>query len=1172
MKKHRNCKKYHGHKKIVGGIVAAALAFTMVVGSQLGAVNPSQLATDMASDCSAAGGSWSVDFCQMPSGGTTYTQPTNITCPDGSTVPSGSTCPTSGTTTGTIWCNSLARQATTAECNAADQAAGTTYSGTTGTYSGGTGTSCGSGQWWDNMTYSCKSSTDYSGTTGTWSGGTGGAGSTYVTQPTCQSAAYFWSYSTNKCYTTQVEKTAAETAMGTTYSGTTGTSCGSGQWWDNMTNSCKSSTNYSGTTGTWSGGTGGAGSTYKTQATCEAAALFWGTKSNWCFNTQAEKTAGETAAGSMGPGFGSGTTWSGSTGSGQYNNMPPAMPFCEPPSYYDWMKQSCQTPMNTMTSTDFTKSFTQNFQDKGCAPWDTYCQKMMDKGDFDFESEGNMFGQDWENADCLSEKDAKRQKGEIKRDIQNLEQQLSVVDFSSASDLPAAVQAKSALDSIKSMNFEDSCEIGKAREILNTFQGDGGIQEAVNSANEIGNFRRELERIVSEISQERKFRTSEKAKGYLDKAEDAVEALRDNPPYNPEEPWKLWESLDPKCRRGGMGGFMQMNNGGFGGDMGGGSKGGSGFGGGFDSSSLGISSFSFGGNPFGGEEDFGGDMGGFGGGFGGPQFGPPMEDSCSLEDLLKGGTPRGYLDAARRSDDESRRGDFEGNMCKDAGDKISQFKNVVDSSSSEHKKEGLAIVQEAGVVLKKCEKTEDKMQIAKILDKIRLKAESWMTKSNVDMSEFEEEEGYDRSKMFQFGGMDQLMGEDLFAKIQSYIDSQVEKRLSEELPKLTQVFEERLSSIVAKLDQNIMDRLTTIASSGSFEDITLDQLGGVVELASFVPEEAADTVNTQQDLTTGLLQTSETIAQVSEDAEDAVTELQEVLTERAYPVVVLETIEDAVHQAETIANNGSDPTDVLEDAIQLIESYSDADLNALQAAEGTWQFVDVTPLATADRPWYVANVAEAYERGVATGTAVTVEVAGTEVEARQFDPGKTLNVAEGLTMITKSAGLEPVSEGDVSPEVERLAGDSEWAAPYLQALANEVGIDELKASFESAGGAPSDPMDRANFAHVAVALYEDMGGSTSVNTDAEIGHYEDFSQMDSMEQYDFAIAHEMGMITGAEGGTFANFEATANRAEAAKMLSVFNEFAEQVEVLGEAVSIGTPEGNFVEEEEFVPEI
>ncbi|MEK7547800.1 MAG: hypothetical protein AAB540_02810, partial [Patescibacteria group bacterium] len=367
-------------------------------------------------------------------------------------------------------------------------------------------------------------------------------------------------------------------------------------------------------------------------------------------------------------------------------------------------------------------------------------------------------------------------------------------------------------------------------------------------------------------------------------------------------------------------------------------------------------------------------------------------------------------------------------------------------------------------------------------------------------------------------------------------------------------------------------RITSIASSGSFEDITLDQFGGVVELASFVPQEASDAVNTQQDLTTQMLQTSENIAQISEDAEKAVTDLQEVLTERTYPVVVLETVEDAVHQAETMANNGSDPSDVLEDAVQLIESYSDADLNALQAAEGTWQFVDVNPSTTADSNWYIPNVAEAFERGVATGTAVTVEVAGTEIEARNFEPGKTLNVAEGLTMITKSAGLEPVSEGDVSSEIKKLAGDSDWAAPYLQALANEIGVDELRGSFENAGGAPSDPMDRANFAHVAVALYEDMGGTTSANPESEIGHYEDYGQMTGMEQYDFAVAHEMGMITGADGGTTANFEATANRAEAAKMLSVFNEFAQQVEVFGGAVSIGTPEGNLTEEEEFVPEI
>jgi hypothetical protein len=1272
MKKHRNCKKYHDHKKIVGGIVAAALAFTMVVGSQLGAVNPAQLATDMASDCSMAGGSWSAstNFCQMPSDSGTYTPPTNITCPDGSMVPNGTACPTTGgtggtyyppsNTSGTIWCNSLNRQATTTECNAADTAntggtywcpvlnmqatpaacaaagtSGTTYPSTSGTNCGAgywwNGTSCqlnsaqpacGSGQWWDSMTNTCKSSTTttscgsgqwWDPSTGscksstTYSSPTGGAGSSYVTQPTCQSAAYFWSYSTNKCYTTQAEKTAAETAMST--ANTYPTACPSGQWWNSMTNTCTSST-----TNTYSGSTSGQ---YKTQATCTAAALFWGTKSNWCFNTQAEKTAGETAAGST---MTSGQNWSTTDNPALYKNdpagckakgfyydtgindcfpskesvsptntgtmdydmysnptdsskyMPPAVPFCAPPSYYDFMRQSCQTPMNTMTSTDFSKSFTQNFQDKGCAPWDTYCQSMMDKGDFDFEDEGDMFGQDWENAGCLSEKDAKRQKGEIKRDIQNLEQQLSVVDFSNASDLPAAVQAKSALDSIKSMNFEDSCEIGKAREILNTFQGDGGIQEAVNSANEIGNFRRELERIISEISQERKYRTSEKALAYLDKAEDAVEALRDNPPYNPDEPWKLWESFDPSCRRGGMGGFMPMNNGGFGGDMGGGSKGGSGFE--FDPSSLGISSFSFGGSPFGGTS------GGTGmnsvSGSGSPQFGPPMggfQDPCSLEGLLKGGTPRGYLDAARRVDDEARQKKFEGNICDEAQNKIDQFEKMVESAAGKYAQEGRSIVAETNGFLGKCDGIKDKMKIVKVLEKSRKKAEVWMKKANIDTEEFEDDDGFSKGKMFQFGGVDQLMGDDLFSKIQSYIDSQVEKRLSEELPKLTQVFEERLSSIVAKLDQSIMDRITSIASSGSFEQITLDQLGGGVELASFVPEEFADTVNTQQDLTTELLQTSENIAQISEDAEKVVTELQEILTERTYPIAVLETVGEAVDQAETMANNGSDPSTVLEDAIQLIEGYSDADLNALQAAEGTWQFVDVDPETTKARDWYIPNVAEAFERGVATGTAVTVEVAGAEIEARKFEPGKTLNVAEGLTMITKSAGLEPVSSGDVSSEVDRLAGGSEWAAPYLQALANEIGIDEVRGSFESAGGAPSDPMDRANFAHVAVALYEDMGGTAAVDPESAIGHYQDFGQMDSTEKYDFAVAYDMGMITGANGGTLANFEATANRAEAAKMLSVFNEFAEHVEIFGASVAIGTPEGNTTAKpEEFVPEI
>ncbi|MEK7547716.1 MAG: hypothetical protein AAB540_02385, partial [Patescibacteria group bacterium] len=268
MKKHGNCKKYHGHKKIVGGIVAAALAFTMVVGSQLGSYDSGQLSANITCP----------DGTSVPDGTTCpYTQPTNTycpdgsmvpmgttcpstntgsyTCPDGSSVPNGTPCPQSGSTGGTIWCFALNRQATPEECGAS----GTTWTGTS-----------------------------YSGTTGD-------AGSAYVTQPTCQSAAYFWSYSTNKCYTTQAEKTAAETAMGYNY-GTT-----SGQSYSDTTSTysypagtCSNGTSYPAgtgtppcgnmTTGTYSGSTSGQ---YQTQATCETAALFWGVKSNWCFNTQA---------------------------------------------------------------------------------------------------------------------------------------------------------------------------------------------------------------------------------------------------------------------------------------------------------------------------------------------------------------------------------------------------------------------------------------------------------------------------------------------------------------------------------------------------------------------------------------------------------------------------------------------------------------------------------------------------------------------------------------------------------------------------------------------------------------------------------------------------------------------------------------------------------------------
>lgn len=329
MAKHKHNPRGRHHRNIVGGILAAALALTIVVAAQLGGADNSQFAA-------------------------------NITCPDGTSVPDGTMCPggSTGGTGGTgsgwtdcgagYWWNGSSCQSSTSgtggtatdtQMQADCVAAGGTWQGTSstppcqmpGSTTGGTagGTNCGMGYYWNGA--SCQTS----GGTGSTTGGTA---------TTCPSGQY-WDMGTSTCKST------------------TTTTCPSGQYFDWGTNTCKSSTstttNYAvdtvgacttrygmdGKVGVWNAATStcsvpmyqpygppGTGMGYPagtcpngtaypasttgfppcgsmtttttppagteawkqtTSTSCASAGYFWGTKTNYCYSTQLEKSNAE---------------------------------------------------------------------------------------------------------------------------------------------------------------------------------------------------------------------------------------------------------------------------------------------------------------------------------------------------------------------------------------------------------------------------------------------------------------------------------------------------------------------------------------------------------------------------------------------------------------------------------------------------------------------------------------------------------------------------------------------------------------------------------------------------------------------------------------------------------------------------------------------------------------
>ncbi|MBL4694445.1 hypothetical protein JKY72_03695 [Candidatus Gracilibacteria bacterium] len=782
---------------------------------------------------------------------------------------------------------------------------------------------------------------------------------------------------------------------------------------------------------------------------------------------------------------------------------------CGRDEFFDYAFQACQ-PMfraDDHFGDDYFDTFTHDSFE--CPEWDYWCKENQgNDGGFndDFFGTDDFFG----DSQCLDEREAKRQKFEIKQQIDEFERQFNYIEFDQASDLAVVGQASNLVSELKNIDLDDACALGRAWDGLSKIHDQGGIQEQLNNVQEITNFRRELDFVIQDATRELSYVDSTKAKGLLGRAIARAEELKANPPVNASEPWKIWESLDPECMR--------------------------------------IPQFGVSGVGIGFESDFGS----FGpsasptpgGGFGGGDFG------CTIEELISSNTPRGYLDAAFRTQDDERYEHFEANICADAGQKIAAFADfIVPELTGASQAEGRDLVAKGERLLAKCESSQDKFKIMEHFEKLGQKAERLMSQTDVDLRAIGLEDdhdydydydddfgGFDDFNSFgDFGGVDSLMGSDLAAKIEALVNARVEEALSAATAKFEEMFISRLAEVAHAIDEKILAKVTSILAVVT--DEIKEGISRNIEFVTILPIEAQAIANQAIETNTEIIEKLETIKASNPDLERKIEQVQAIVTERPLPVAVLAEIDSITSQAETASRNGLDPETELDAIRDFMAGLSDDEINRLAASEGTQSFVDVTP----GKVWYDIVAQEAATLGVVNGTTG-------EDGFKELQPGKVLNAIEGLAMMGNAA---EINEVPASEEVRRLVGDAAWAADRVQGIANAIGFDKVESLILESGGA-GGAMPRNVFADGAIALFESEAGSITADT-SRISYFSDYGDMDDDERHDFAIAHEMGMITGADGGTRANFDGEANRAEAAEMLTSLQENIESFDLTGDFV-------------------
>lgn len=367
-----------------------------------------------------------------------------------------------------------------------------------------------------------------------------------------------------------------------------------------------------------------------------------------------------------------------------------------------------------------------------------------------------------------------------------------------------------------------------------------------------------------------------------------------------------------------------------------------------------------------------------------------------------------------------------------------------------------------------------------------------------------------------------------------------EKKFEDEFIGNTKELNSKIDELInAKLDSlsTTTDEATMAKIKDAMASLKSDMISKFTENQdkfSMFSKTAGDAVNKQQTYTAEIIQTLDKIATVSPTSKDMVEKLRTMITERIWPVKYLAEFKELSDKAFAYANEGKDPAKILEKLSERNAS-DDKELNRHLSSEGLWAFPDVD-----QDSWYAESANEAAALGIVEGTE-------NDDGFKDLRPEYKLNCAEGIAMMDKAAKLKP--DDNVSPEVAELAGKIEWAKPFLQSMANVIGVEKLKSEIDACGGIAGE-MKREIFADTAIAVYEKMTGKTvDVNASTEIGDYLDFNQMNEHQKENFAKAHNLGVITGADNGTRANFRGTAIRAEAAKMLIMLRKGLTQEGVL-----------------------
>lgn len=337
--------------------------------------------------------------------------------------------------------------------------------------------------------------------------------------------------------------------------------------------------------------------------------------------------------------------------------------------------------------------------------------------------------------------------------------------------------------------------------------------------------------------------------------------------------------------------------------------------------------------------------------------------------------------------------------------------------------------------------------------------------------------------------------------------------------KLDELINEKLDSLSQTTDSATFAKIKDAMSTLKTE--LADKLTTRLHDSSVFSKTAGDAVSKQQQFTADIVKTLDSIETAYANSKDVVEQVRATLASKIWPIEYLVKFDEISKQALAEAVAGQDPTTTLNKIISS-ETENEDDLNHKLINDGLWAFPDVK-----QNIWYSSTTNEAAALGIVQGT-------DNKDGFKHFNPEYKLNCAEGIAMMDKAFGLKP--DQNVSTDVSALAGNVEWAKPFLQSMATEIGVDKLSSEITACGGIAGE-MKRDIFANTAIAAYEKLTGKTlTVDPTTEIGKYTDFAQMNDQQKLDFAKAHFLGFITGANDGTSANFAGSANRAEAAKML------------------------------------